>query len=49
MELQTSENYEELSREWQYQYICLVRDKLKKFGVSPLRSGAGYLQRWVLV
>ena len=34
MELQINENYEELATEWQYQYICILRDKLKKYGVE---------------
>ena len=34
MELQLNAEYEELSLEWQYQLICLLRDKLNKFGVS---------------
>ena len=34
MELQINEDYEELSLEWQYQCICLLRDKLKKFGME---------------
>lgn len=33
MELKFSAEYEELSLEWQYQLICLLRDKLEKFEV----------------
>jgi len=34
MELQLSENYEELAIEWQFQLISILRDTLKKFGVD---------------
>jgi hypothetical protein len=34
MELQISEEYEELAIEWQYQMIQILKDKLSKFGVN---------------
>ncbi len=34
MELQLSEEYEELAIEWQYQMIMILKGKLAKFGVS---------------
>jgi hypothetical protein len=34
MEIKTGEEYEELALEWQYQFICILRDKLKKFGIE---------------
>jgi hypothetical protein len=34
MDLRIGEEYEELALEWQYQMICLLRDKLSKFGVA---------------
>lgn len=34
MNLKISEEYEELALEWQYQMICLLRDKLSKFGIA---------------
>lgn len=34
MERKLSDEYEELAIEWQYQFICLLRDTLKKFGVA---------------
>ena len=34
MELQISEEYEELTIEWQYQMILILKEKLSKFGIS---------------
>ena len=34
MKLQASDEYEELAVEWQYQMICLLKEKLSKFGVA---------------
>jgi hypothetical protein len=34
MNLQTSDEYEELAVEWQYQMIYLLKEKLAKFGVA---------------
>jgi hypothetical protein len=34
MNLQVSDEYEELAVEWQYQMIFLLKEKLEKFGVA---------------
>jgi len=34
MDLIIDKDYEELALEWQYQLICILRDKLSKFGVA---------------
>ena len=34
MELQIIEEYEALAIEWQYQFICLLKKSLDKFGVE---------------
>lgn len=34
MEVEVTEEYEELATEWQYQVILLLKEKLKKHGVA---------------
>lgn len=38
MQLQITEQYEDLATEWQYQLILLLKEKLAKFGVSEAQA-----------